>query len=57
MKTLKKIKLKDITTEINANFILCKYLDAAGNVIKMKYQFYSLTQAKKQFLIYLNTSF
>jgi len=54
---MKKIKLTDIQAEVKVNFILCNYVDPAGNTIKMKYQFYKLSEAKKRFLNYLKTSF
>ncbi len=43
------MELKDITTEVKSNFILCTFLCSDGSLIKEKYIGYRLSEAKKKF--------
>jgi hypothetical protein len=47
---MRNIKLKNLTHEYKANFILVSYLCKDGSLIKKKYIDYKLTEAKKLFL-------
>lgn len=44
------MKLQDITAEVKPNFILCSVICKDGSLIKEKYFFTSLSEAKKDFL-------
>jgi hypothetical protein len=52
---MKNLKLSDINYTINASNILCSIVLNDGSYIKRKYIGYNLCQAKKSFLIYVNT--
>ena len=43
----------EISVEQTKNGYLCKYRAKDGSIIKMKYQFYRLSEAKKMFKNYI----
>ena len=47
---MKNIKLKNLSHEYKANFIIVSYLCNDGSFIKKKYIDYKLSEAKKLFL-------
>jgi len=51
-----KIKLSDIETFDKQSFIICKYVARDGSVIKKKYCYASLSEAKRVFRDYINNN-
>ena len=48
------IELKDIEATDKQSFISCKYVAKDGSVIKKKYSYSSLSEAKRNFKNYIN---
>jgi hypothetical protein len=54
MKT-QKFKLSQINHDVNNNFVLCSIVLKDGSVLKEKFIGYRLSEAKKRFLITINS--
>ena len=50
------IKLSEIETIDKQSFIKCKYITRDGSVITKKYSYASLTEAKRNFKVYIDSN-